>query len=43
MKLMHSEWRDRVAHWMRTLKDDLYMPLGEIPLEAFTTTEYLTP
>ncbi len=43
MKLMHSEWRDRVAHWMRTLKDDLYMPLGEIPLEAFTTMEYLTP
>ena len=30
MKVMHSEWKDRVKHWMRTLKDDLYQPLGEI-------------
>ena len=43
MKLMHSEWRDRVNHWMRTLKDDFYEPLGEISWEAFTTMEYLTP
>lgn len=43
MKLMHSEWKDRVGHWMRTLKDDLYVPLGEISWEAFTTMEYLTP
>ena len=43
MKLMHSEWRDRVKHWMRTLKDDFYEPLGEISWEAFTTMEYLTP
>lgn len=43
MKLMHSEWKDRVAHWMRTLKDDFYEPLGEISWEAFPTMEYLTP
>lgn len=43
MKLMHSEWKDRVAHWMRTLKDDFYEPLGEITWEAFRTMEYLTP
>lgn len=43
MKLMHSEWQDRVKHWIRTLKDDFYEPLGEIPLEAFTTMEYLSP
>ncbi len=43
MKLMHSEWKDRVKHWMRTLKDDLYEPLGEISWEAFTTMDYLTP
>lgn len=42
MKLMHSEWQDRVSHWIRTLKDDFYEPLGEISLEAFTTMEYLT-
>ncbi len=43
MKLMHSEWRDRINHWIRTLKDDFYVPLGEISWEAFTTMEYLTP
>lgn len=43
MKLMHSEWKDRVGHWTRTLKDDLYVPLGEISWEAFPTMEYLTP
>lgn len=43
MKLVHSEWKDRVEHWIRTLKDDLYEPLGEITWEAFTTMEYLTP
>ena len=43
MKVMHSEWKDRVKHWMRTLKDDLYQPLGEISWEAFPTMEYLTP
>lgn len=43
MKLMHSEWRDRIKHWIRTLKDDLYEPLGEISWEAFRTMEYLTP
>jgi len=43
MNLMNSEWRDRVRHWIRTLKDDLYEPLGEISWEAFSTMEYLTP
>ncbi len=43
MKLMHSEWQDRVKHWIRTLKDDFYEPLGEISLEAFTTMEHLSP
>lgn len=43
MKLMHSEWKDRVSHWTRTLKDDFYVPLGEISWEAFSTMEYLTP
>lgn len=43
MKVMHSEWRDRIKHWMRTLKDDFYEPLGEISWEAFETMEQLSP
>ena len=42
MKLMHSEWKDRIGHWIRTLKDDFYEPLGEITWEAFETMEQLT-
>ncbi len=40
--VMHSEWRGRLSHWIRTLKDDLYRPLGEISLEAFQTFEQLS-
>ena len=40
---MHSEWRQRLAHWMETLKKDLYIPLEPIDVEAFTTMEHLTP
>ena len=43
MKYMHSEWRQRLAHWIETLKKDLYLPLGEIAVEAFLTMEHLTP
>lgn len=42
MKLMHSEWQGRLEHWLRTLKDDFYEPLGEISWEAFRTMDYLT-
>ncbi|WP_027205726.1 alpha-mannosidase [Butyrivibrio fibrisolvens] len=41
MNVMHSEWRDRIAHWIRTLKDDFYEPLGEIKWEAARTMEEL--
>lgn len=40
---MHSEWRDRLAHWLDALKKDLYIPLGPIEVEAFCTVEHLTP
>lgn len=40
---MNVEWSDRVAHWIRTLKMDLYEPLSELSWEAFQTMEYLTP
>ncbi len=41
-KLMKSEWRDRINHWVRTLKDDFYQPLGEIHWEAFRTSGQLS-
>ena len=42
MKIMNSEWRGRVKHWVRTLKDDLYEPIGTFSWEAFHTMEHLT-
>ncbi|MCD8106172.1 MAG: glycosyl hydrolase-related protein [Lachnospiraceae bacterium] len=41
MKTMNSEWRDRVRHWIRTLREDLYEPLGEISWSTFCTMEHL--
>ena len=43
MKYMHSEWQQRLAHWMETLKKDLYIPLGPIGVESFMTMDHLTP
>ncbi|MDO4865002.1 MAG: hypothetical protein Q4C10_00460 [Clostridia bacterium] len=33
MKPMHSEWRDRLDHWLRMLRDDFYPRLQgkEVP------------
>ena len=43
MKYMHSEWQHRLAHWLETLKQDLYIPLGPIEVESFFTMDHLTP
>nr|MCR5755994.1 alpha-mannosidase [Acetatifactor sp.] len=43
MKIVKSEWHGRIEHWMRTLKDDFYKPLGEIEWEAFKTMEHISP
>ena len=40
---MHSEWQQRLKHWLNTLRKDLYLPLGPIDVEAFMTMDYLTP
>ena len=40
---MHSEWQQRLQHWLNTLKKDLYLPLGPIEVESFLTMEELTP
>ncbi len=36
---MHSEWSDRLNHWIRTLEKDLYWPLGAISVEGRRTFE----
>ena len=43
MALLHSEYKDRLAHWQRVLAQDFYRPLGPIRLEGFTTMDHLTP
>ena len=40
---MTAEYRDRIRHWHRTLRDDLYEPLGDIVFEAARTNEQLSP
>ena len=42
MKYMSAEWKDRLEHWMHTLQQDLYLPLGEISAEGFLTMEELS-
>nr|WP_308626945.1 glycoside hydrolase family 38 C-terminal domain-containing protein [uncultured Eisenbergiella sp.] len=42
MGMVNGEWEDRLAHWIRTLKQDFYEELGEIAWEAFRTKEPLT-
>ena len=43
MELLHSEYKDRIAHWQRVLAQDFYRPEGEIAFEGFTTMDHLTP
>ncbi len=43
MELLHSEYKDRIAHWQRVLAQDFYHPEGEIAFEGFTTMDHLTP
>lgn len=40
MKLQ-AEWRDRLRHWIHTLAQDFYQPIGEIRFDAFFTYEQL--
>ncbi|MDO4484000.1 MAG: hypothetical protein Q4C54_06090 [Clostridia bacterium] len=40
---MLPEWKDRVAHWIYTLENEFYEPLGDIALEASMTYDMLSP
>lgn len=42
MNIIHAEWWERLVHWMRVLKQELYEPLGEISWEACRTKEQLS-
>ncbi len=42
MALMSAEYRDRLEHWIRTLKEDFYTPLGTLEFECFRTMEQLS-
>ena len=42
VKYMSAEWAGRLKHWMHTLQQDLYQPLGEIRAEGFLTMEELS-
>ena len=39
---LNPEWRDRVAHWMRVLRELCYIPLGGIEFTYYTTLEHLS-
>ena len=41
MNVMHSEWRGRINHWLRTLKDDFYEPIGEFKWEAARLMDFV--
>lgn len=43
MKIMHSEWEGRLKHWVHTLTQDFYEPLGELKWTAYTTMEQIKP
>lgn len=41
VEILNSEWKDRIEHWLRTLRQDFYAELGEITWEAFRTRNQL--
>lgn len=42
MGILQAEWRDRLAHWKRTLKEDFYETLGHIEWRGASTKQQLT-
>ena len=42
MRVQTSEWEERISHWIRTLKKDLYLPLETIRWEMCSTMEQLS-
>lgn len=42
MGIISSEYGDRLEHWIRTLKEDFYTPLGQLSWKMFRTMEQLS-
>lgn len=42
MSIMHSEWTGRLKHWLYTLKQDFYQPLGDIDWSMHQTMDQLS-
>ncbi|MCI8633016.1 MAG: alpha-mannosidase [Lachnospiraceae bacterium] len=42
MGIMHAEWTGRLRHWLKTLKEDFYQPLGELEWSIYQTKEQLS-
>ena len=40
--IMTNEYWDRLDRWLKTLAKDLYLPLGRVDMEGFTTYDMLT-
>ncbi len=40
--VLSIEWRKRIDHWRRVLGDQLYLPVCELELAGFMTTDQLT-
>ena len=43
MGVLTPEWNDRIEYWIRTLREDFYEELGEIPFEVSRTFDLLSP
>ena len=43
MILLSSEWTDRINHWIRTLKNDFYKPVGTINWAVYRTMNQVPP
>lgn len=42
MKTLSSEFKDRLDHWIHTLQNDFYEPVGKLSWEMFTTMDELS-
>lgn len=43
MEVLSPEWKGRIEHWIRVLKEDFYEPLGEISWSAYRTMAQISP
>jgi alpha-mannosidase len=41
MGIISGEYRDRIKHWIRTLKEDFYTPLGDMEFEYYRTMDHM--